>query len=169
MAVENIVSNRASPASDHQDHGVRNAAVNFRSSCCEAVKERRGVRRGLPFAISLETSESGHLEGKLTAAEPKRSRSTGRRIRCAIPDHDRRPKVKISDAHQRTLTNHKPKRAKNGDSHAGYIHPDLDDLRASQQAMTDYPLAGSSRRLGRERSTARPTTSSSSRGRPPNK
>ena len=27
------------------------------------------------------------------------------------------------------------------DAHAGYIHPDLDDLRASQQLMTDYLLA----------------------------
>jgi hypothetical protein len=27
------------------------------------------------------------------------------------------------------------------DAHSGYIHPDIDDLRASQQAMTDYLLA----------------------------
>ena len=38
------------------------------------------------------------------------------------------------------LTNHKLKRVKN-DAHSGYIHPDLDDLRHSQQAMTDYLLA----------------------------
>ena len=38
------------------------------------------------------------------------------------------------------LTNHKLKRVRN-DAHAGYIHADLDDLRHSQQAMTDYLLA----------------------------
>ena len=44
-------------------------------------------------------------------------------------------KVGISDAHQRALTNHKRKR---GDAHAGYIHLHMDDLRVSQQRMTDY-------------------------------
>ena len=89
------------------------------------------------------TSGSGHLEEeKLTAAEPKLfpqhwSPHTLRHSWITISDQ----KVKISDSHQRMLTNHKLKRAKNGDSHAGYIHPDLDDLRASQQHMTDYLLA----------------------------
>ena len=96
-----------------------------------------------PWLFPSVTSESGHLEEeKLTAAEPKLftqhwSPHTLRHSWITIADQ----KVKISDAHQRTLTNHKPKRAKNGDSHAGYIHPDLDDLRVSQQAMTDYLLA----------------------------
>jgi integrase len=89
------------------------------------------------------TAASGHLEEeRLTAAEPKLfkqhwSPHTLRHSWITIADQ----KVKISDSHQRALTNHKPKRAKNGDAHAGYIHPDLDDLRISQQAMTDFLLA----------------------------
>jgi integrase len=88
------------------------------------------------------TSASGHLEEeKLTAAEPKLfkqhwSPHTLRHSWITISDQ----KVKISDSHQRMLTNHKLKRVKN-DAHAGYIHPDIDDLRESQQRMTDYLLA----------------------------
>lgn len=89
------------------------------------------------------TSASGHLEEeKLIASEPKLfaehwSPHTLRHSWITNADQ----KVKISDSHQRALTNHKPRRTKNGDAHAGYIHPDLDDLRESQQAMTDYLLA----------------------------
>ena len=74
------------------------------------------------------TAASGHLEEeKLTASEPKLfkehwSPHTLRHSCITIADQ----KVKISDSHQRALTNHKPKRAKNGDAHAGYIHPDLE-------------------------------------------
>ena len=59
--------------------------------------------------------QSGHLEEeKLTASEPKLfkqhwSPHTLRHSWITIADQ----KVKISDSHQRTLTNHKPKRAKN--------------------------------------------------------
>jgi integrase len=89
------------------------------------------------------TSGSGHLEEeKLIASESKLfaehwSPHTLRHSWITTADQ----KVKISDAHQRALTNHKPRRTKNGDAHAGYIHPDVDDLRESQQRMTDYILA----------------------------
>jgi integrase len=89
------------------------------------------------------TSASGHLEEeKLTAAEPKLfaqhwSPHTLRHSWITNADQ----KVKLSDTHQRLLTNHALKRAKSGDAHAGYIHPDLDDLRKSQQRMTDFILA----------------------------
>ena len=85
-------------------------------------------------------SASGHLEQeRLTAAERKLFRQhwsphTLRHSWISLASE----KVRISDHHQRALTNHRPKRGKSGDAHAGYIHPDLDDLRASQQAMTDY-------------------------------
>jgi integrase len=88
------------------------------------------------------TAASGHLEeAKLIKSEPKLfvekwSPHTLRHSWITIADQ----KVGISDSHQRALTNHKPKRA-NGDAHAGYIHPDISDLRASQQAITDYLLA----------------------------
>jgi integrase len=89
------------------------------------------------------TAASGHLEEeKLTEAEPKlfTQHWSPHTLRHSwITNSDQ--KVKITDAHQRALTNHKLKRAKNGDSHAGYIHPDIDDLRVSQQRMTDYLLA----------------------------
>src|SRR4029077_1285187 len=89
------------------------------------------------------TAASGHLEEeRLTAAEPKLfkqhwSPHTLRHSWITIADQ----KVKISDSHQRALTNHKPKRAKHNDSHQGYIHLDIEDLRHSQQALTDYLLA----------------------------
>jgi integrase len=95
-----------------------------------------------PWVFPSVTSESGHLEEeKLIASEPKLfaqhwSPHTLRHSFITVAEE----KVKISDAHQRALTNHKPRRSKNGDAHAGYIHPDLDDLRASQQRMTDYLL-----------------------------
>ena len=50
------------------------------------------------------------------------------------------PRRLKSECSPAALTNHKPRRSKNGDAHAGYIHPDLDDLRESQQRMTDYLL-----------------------------
>ena len=89
------------------------------------------------------TSESGHLEEeKLIASEPKvfQEHWSPHTLRHSwITNADQ--KVKMSDAHQRALTNHKSRRSKNADAHAGYIHPDLDDLRESQQRMTDYLLA----------------------------
>jgi hypothetical protein len=95
-----------------------------------------------PWLFPSVTSESGHLEEeKLIVSEPKLfaqhwSPHTLRHSWITNADQ----KVKISDSHQRALTNHKPKRTKSGDAHAGYIHPDLDDLRVSQQLMTDYLL-----------------------------
>jgi len=97
---------------------------------------------GCPWIFPSATSESGHLEEeKLTATEPKLfkqhwSPHTLRHSWITTADQ----KVKISDAHQRALTNHKPRRSNSGDSHSGYIHPDVEDLRESQQRMTDYLL-----------------------------
>src|SRR4029077_12296332 len=88
------------------------------------------------------TAASGHLEEeRLTATEPKLfkqhwSPHTLRHSWITTADQ----KVKISDSNQRMLTNHKLKRVKN-DPHSGYIHPDLDDLRHSQELMTAYLLA----------------------------
>jgi integrase len=96
-----------------------------------------------PWIFPSATSASGHLEEeKLTAAEPKffKQHWSPHTLRHSwITNADQ--KVKISDAHQRLLTNHALKRAKTGDAHSGYIHPDLDDLRKSQQRMTDFILA----------------------------
>jgi integrase len=95
-----------------------------------------------PWVFPSVTAKSGHLEEeKLTAAEPKLftqhwSPHTLRHSWITLADQ----KVKISDSHQRLLTNHKLKRVKN-DAHSGYIHPDLEDLRKSQQRMTDHLLA----------------------------
>ena len=95
-----------------------------------------------PWLFPSVTSESGHLEEeKLIASEPKlfKEHWSPHTLRHSwITNADQ--KVKISDAHQRALTNHKRRRSNNSDAHAGYIHPDLDDLRVSQQRMTDYLL-----------------------------
>jgi integrase len=45
-------------------------------------------------------------------------------------------KVPMPPAHSRLLQNHALNTK--GDAHAGYNHPDLDDLRKSQQMMSDY-------------------------------
>jgi hypothetical protein len=111
----------------------------LRNRIAENVKEFGEKCR---WVFPSATSESGHLEEeRLSAAEPKLfkqrwSPHTLRHSWITISDQ----KVKISDSHQRLLTNHKLKRVKN-DAHSGYIHPDLDDLRHSQQAMTDYLVA----------------------------
>jgi hypothetical protein len=94
---------------------------------------------GVPQRDKRERSPE---EEKLIASEPKLfaehwSPHTLRHSWITNADQ----KVKISDVHQRALTNHKPRRSKNGDAHAGYIHPDLDDLRESQERMTSYLLA----------------------------
>jgi integrase len=98
------------------------------------------------------TSATGHLvEEKLTPAEAKLfaekwSPHTLRHSWVTVADQ----KVKISDSHARALVNHKPKRAKHSDSHAGYIHLDLEDLRHSQQLMTDYLVAQLKPKSGRD-------------------
>jgi integrase len=88
------------------------------------------------------TSETGHLaEAKLTRAEAKLFKNSWS---AHVLRHswitNANEKVGISDHHQRLLTNHAPKRGKR-DSHSGYIHPDLEGLRRSQQLMSDYLLA----------------------------
>jgi integrase len=45
-------------------------------------------------------------------------------------------KVSMPSGHARLLVNHTLPAS--GDAHAGYNHPDQDDLRRSQQAMTDF-------------------------------
>ena len=47
-------------------------------------------------------------------------------------------KVPLPPLHSRLLANHVV--PKSGDAHKGYIHPDLDDLRKSQQKMTKFLL-----------------------------
>ena len=95
-----------------------------------------------PWIFPSPKSASGHLEEeKLTEAEPKlfKQHWSPHTLRHSwITNSDQ--KVKISDSHQRLLTNPALKQVKN-DAHASYIHPDLDDLRHSQQKMTDYILA----------------------------
>jgi hypothetical protein len=88
------------------------------------------------------TSVSGHLE------EEKLIRSEARLFAEKWSPHTLRhswitaadQKAKLSDSHARALVDHRPKRAKSNDAHAGYIHLDIDDLRQSQQRMTDYLL-----------------------------
>ena len=89
------------------------------------------------------TSATGHLqEERLTAAEPKLfaekwSPHTLRHSWITLADQ----RAKIPDSHARALVNHKPKRGKHSDAHQGYVHVHIDDLRISQQRMTDYLLA----------------------------
>ena len=79
----------------------------------------------------------------MTAAEPKLFKREMVAAHAApftgSPSPIRRQKFRQPCA--RALVNHKPKRGKHGDAHQGYVHRTLDDLRNSQQAMTDYLLA----------------------------
>ena len=98
---------------------------------------------GCRWIFPSPSSATGHLvEEKLTKAEAEVVQ--GELVAaCAAPfmGHGRQIRRRRSpDSHARALVNHKPKRAKHADAHQGYDHPDLDDLRKSQQAMTDYLL-----------------------------
>ena len=92
---------------------------------------------GCRWIFPSANSESGHLaEAKLIRSEAglfTESWSPHTLRHSWITNADQ--KVGISDAHARALTNHKRRR---DDAHAGYIHLHLDDLRVSQQRMTDY-------------------------------
>ena len=48
-------------------------------------------------------------------------------------------KIPMPSTHSRLLANHAI--AKSADAHIGYIHPDLEDLRRSQQMMSDFLVA----------------------------
>ena len=101
---------------------------------------RREVSMGFPVSHQRERSPRRREADR----QPSRSCSsnTGHRTRCDIPGSPSPIRRSRSPtATSALLTNHKLKRVKNGDAHAGYIHPDLDDLRHSQQSMTDYLLA----------------------------
>ena len=93
--------------------------------------------QGCRWIFPSANSESGHLaEAKLIRSEAglfTESWSPHTLRHSWITNADQ--KVGISDAHARALTNHKRRR---DDAHAGYIHLHLDDLRVSQQRMTDY-------------------------------
>jgi integrase len=94
-----------------------------------------------PWVFPSATSKSGHIEEpKLNGDEPELfiEQWSAHTLRHSWITSDQ--KIRLPESHQRALTNHKPKRARNGDAHAGYIHPDLDDLRESQQRITDYLL-----------------------------
>ncbi|RUX70688.1 DUF4102 domain-containing protein [Mesorhizobium sp. M7A.F.Ca.US.005.03.1.1] len=76
-------------------------------------------------------------------AEPKLNEKEVERFPCEWTPHTLRHtfvtmaenKVAISETHRRLLVNHAI--PKSGDAHAGYNHPELDDLRRSQQAVTN--------------------------------
>jgi integrase len=84
------------------------------------------------------TSKTGHLaEAKLSAREAKTipvrfSPHLLRHTYITISEN----KVSIPSGHARLLVNHALPAS--GDAHAGYNHPDMNDLRRSQQAMTDF-------------------------------
>jgi integrase len=126
--------------------------IKFLRKRKEHVTKEFGAR--CKWVFPSDSAKTGHVDGKLTPKEAALfkehwSPHTLRHSWITLADQ----KVKISDAHQRALTNHKPRRSKNGDAHAGYIHPDIEDIRKSQQLMTDYMLQQIKPKKGRDRKT----------------
>ena len=111
-----------------------------RKTCKETVKL---FGADCPWVFPSVDAKNGHL------AEPKLNRGEKALFTEKWSAHTLRHswitasknKVKMPDAHSSMLTNHKIRFSINGDVHEGYNHPDLDDLRESQQAMTDFLLA----------------------------
>jgi integrase len=110
-----------------------------RKDCKETIKL---FGKDCPWVFPSVDAKNGHL------AEPKLNRGEKALFTEKWSPHTLRHswitasknKAKIPDAHSSMLTNHKIRFSINGDVHEGYNHPDLDDLRKSQQAMTDYIL-----------------------------
>jgi integrase len=111
-----------------------------RKACAETIEL---FGDDYPWVFPSLLAACGHLvEEKLNLSEKKLfkqhwSPHTLRHSYTSIADN----KVKIPKAHSKMLVDHKIRFAINGDVHEGYNHPDLDDLRESQQRMTDYILA----------------------------
>ena len=108
----------------------------------ELLKQRRECERtnaefpASPFVFPADT-KTGHV------AEPKLSAAQARKFPVKFSVHVcRHTYITISEnnvpmplGHARLLVNHKiPK----SDAHSGYNHPSTDDLRRSQQTLTDY-------------------------------
>jgi len=104
-----------------------------RRDCEFAAKEHEGSQWVFPAF-----SKMGHIaEAKLSARERnsvkvKFAPHLLRRTFITISEN----KVSMPYGHTRLLVNHS--KLNNGDAHDGYNHPDIDDFRRSQQAMTDY-------------------------------
>jgi integrase len=111
-----------------------------RKACKETIEL---FGKDCPWVFPSVDAEGGHL------AEPKLNRGEEALFMEKWSPHTLRHswitasknKVKMPDAHSSMLTNHKIRFSINGDVHEGYNHPDLDDLRKSQQLMTNYLLA----------------------------
>jgi integrase len=116
----------------------------------ELLKNRRSCKETVtlfgtdcPWVFPSVDAKGGHL------AEPKLSRGEKVLFVEKWSPHTLRHgwvtasknKVKIPDAHSSMLTNHKIHFSIKGDVHEGYNHPDIVDLRESQQKMTDYLLS----------------------------
>jgi hypothetical protein len=123
---------------DHQDESVPDAAVRFRDRAIPRLHRtlRSSARTARacshqPRQRLVTLEEKKFIKSEATVFKEHWTPHTLRRSWITNADQ----KVKVSDAHQRALTIHKPTR-QNGDAHAGYIHPDIDDLREGQQRMT---------------------------------
>jgi integrase len=114
--------------------------LKTRKNCKESITL---FGKDCPWVFPSVDAKKGHLsepklnEGEKALFTEKWSPHTLRHTFTTIAEN----KVKIPNAHSRMLTNHQIHFSINGDAHAGYNHPDLDDLRESQQRMTDYFLS----------------------------
>lgn len=98
--------------------------------------EKQQIKRDT-FVFPALRSKSGHIE------EAKLNEDEVELFPCKWTPHVLRHtyitlaanKVGISDTHRRLLVNHAVPQS--GDAHLGYNHPEIDDLRRSQQAVTD--------------------------------
>ncbi|RWA85909.1 integrase family protein [Mesorhizobium sp.] len=104
---------------------------------CESTLAQFGAACEFVFPAWTRAGKIGHV------AEPKLNEKEVALFPCAWTPHTLRHtfvsiaenKVAIPATHGRLLVNHAL--PKSGDAHAGYNHPDFDDLKRSQQMVTN--------------------------------
>ncbi|MER8941261.1 integrase family protein [Mesorhizobium sp. M0915] len=104
---------------------------------CESTLAQFGADCEFVFPTRTRTGKIGHV------SEPKLNENEVALFPCTWTPHTLRHtfvsiaenKVSIPATHGRLLVNHAL--AKSGDAHSGYNHPDLDDLKRSQQLVTN--------------------------------
>lgn len=115
--------------------------LRARKACPETIKQ---FGKDCRWVFPALLGKSGHVEEwKLNKSEIKlfeKTPWTAHTLRHTWNTVSQN-RVKMPRAHSVLLQNHKELFAINGDAHEGYNHPDLADLRQSQQKMTKYLLS----------------------------
>jgi integrase len=115
--------------------------LRARKACPETIKQ---FGKDCRWVFPALLGKSGHIEEwKLNKGEADLFNKTPWTVHTLRHTWNTisQNKVRMPRAHSVMLQNHKERFAINGDAHEGYNHPDLDDLRKSQQKMSNYLIS----------------------------